>query len=431
MKGGLRFTAVVTVVVLSGFFTAAGATAQPTLAAEDSACGPELKLNDELPTLQMLQQDRAREVTMGLGVKVAVVDSGVDINNPHLVEAVDSANSMDFVNDGQGNGGIADANGHGTAVAGIIAARAIDGSSVVGLAPKVEIISIRVHNGQPEQDTQDTDSQGGNLLQRLIQGIRAAADAGAQVINVSASTPNDDSGLKSAVEYAYSKGALVVASAGNRGQAEDKTDSPRYPAAYDHVVSVAAVDSFGMPTDNAIHGPHVDIAAPGANVITANTNGIDCVFASDAPSTSFATAYVSAAAALLVARYANEGPDGWKYRLEATAVRPNPDERDDLIGWGVVQPYDALMFIPGDGVRGPLAPHASSAAPLVAAEGQDLTLGVSVSPWKISRSLAALIAVLAAMSLGILGPLLFLRRVKSEADPGELRSAGGLFPGSK
>ncbi|POH85133.1 hypothetical protein CJ026_026315 [Ralstonia pickettii] len=82
-------------------------------------------------------------------------------------------------------------------------------------------------------------------------------------------------------------------------------------------------------TDASIHGPHVALAAPGQDILTTSTQGGDCIYVSDKPATSFATAYVSAAAALVAAAYPQETPAQWAYRLEVTAVRANPDQRTD------------------------------------------------------------------------------------------------------
>ena len=159
---------------------------------------------------------------------------------------------------------------------------------------------------------------------------------------------------------ATDRGALVVASAGNRRTAEDPADGPRYPAAYPEVVAVAATDADDRVTDDSVHGAHVDLAAPGRDVLTAWGAWGDCYLSQDGESTSYATAYVSAAAALVAQRFPDDGPAGWKQRLEATAARERRDARDDVTGWGVVQPVEALTAVLDDGIAGPLrarVPH--------------------------------------------------------------------------
>ncbi|MFD2674974.1 type VII secretion protein EccB [Gulosibacter bifidus] len=290
--------------------------------------------------------DRAQQLALGEGVTVAVVDSGVDSRNKHL-NGVQGGH--DFT--GAGNG-LQDDEGHGTAVAGIIAAQPVDGSGLVGVAPKAKILPVRVY-----QSTQDNKMVGPNIPM-TADGIRWAADHGAQVIVAALSTSTDDPKLAEAVAYAQGKGSLVVASAGNRNTADedDKADGVRYPAGYDGVVSVTAVTDDGQPTDAAIHGVHVGVAAPGQNVLVSWFNDGDCIIAPDAPSTSFSTAYVAGVAALVASEYPDESPEMWKWRIEVSALRPSIAEHNELTGWGIVSPFDALTVTPDSAYQGPLVP---------------------------------------------------------------------------
>jgi subtilisin family serine protease len=125
------------------------------------------------------------------------------------------------------------------------------------------------------------------------------------------------------------------------------------------VVAVAATDADDRVTDDSVHGAHVDLAAPGSDVLTTFGAWGDCYLGQEGESTSYATAYVSAAAALVAQRFPHAGPARWKHRLEATAARDRRDARDDAAGWGVVQPVEALTSVLDDRVAGPLAPGAS------------------------------------------------------------------------
>ena len=118
---------------------------------------------------------------------------------------------------------------------------------------------------------------------------------------------------------------------------------------------MAATDADDRVTDDSVHGAHVDLAAPGRDVLTAWGAWGDCYLSQDGESTSYATAYVSAAAALVAQRFPDDGPAGWKQRLEATAARERRDARDDVTGWGVVQPVEALTAVLDDGIAGPAA----------------------------------------------------------------------------
>src|SRR5699024_10136494 len=137
-----------------------------------------------------------------------------------------------------------DAHSHGTAVAGIIAARQVEGSAVLGVAPEAMVQSVRVYYAETENAEEDDVHP---TPQRIAEGIAWAAQSGAQIINLSMSTDEDHPDLRAAVAEALDNDVLVIASAGNRTSAgnQDPT-APRYPAAYDGVLGVSAVDQQGV-----------------------------------------------------------------------------------------------------------------------------------------------------------------------------------------
>ena len=358
------------------------------------------------PALTRLAAERAWRSATGAGVLVAVVDSGVDPGNAHLTDAV--VPGVDLVGVAGDPAGRTDTAGHGTAVAGQIAARWREdlGSGVVGLAPAAAILPVRVYYADDDQAREQGVAPDAT---RMAAGIDAAVAAGARVVNVSMSTPNDTPALADAVRRATAAGALVVASAGNRNTSSDESDGPRYPAAYDGVLAVTAVDVDDRPAGDAIHGAHVDVAAPGTNVLTTFHAAGDCMLSGEGTSTSFATAYVSAAVALLAERYPEETPAQWAYRLEVTAARAQPAARDDLVGWGVVRPDAALEFVDDGTAPGPVSPVHGRAA----AQAADVRT-VDVSPredplagaradavwWGIGGTAVVLLAALAARVAG-------------------------------
>lgn len=369
------------------------------------------------PALNQLQAPLAWDTTRGAGVVVAVVDSGVDAANPHFAGVL--AGGTDLVGDGAGSAGYADGYGHGTAIAGEIAAQTVTGSGVQGLAPDARILSVRVFAGT---DDQAVAGGTGPSISRLAAGIRFAADAHAQVINVSLSTAVDDPALRDAVSYATAHGSLIVASSGNRDSSlaveKDQQDGVRYPAGYPGVLGVAATGASGVVTDDSIHGAQVALSAPGQNVLTAANTGGDCVYASSAPATSFATAYVSAAAALVASAHPDETPARWAYRLTASAIRAHPDARDDDSGWGVVQPYEAIVLVPGSETAGPVNPFAtappSAGGPAAASTvsvraNDDSQARQSATAVAVSVVGASLLAAIAALSI------LFARRRRAAA----------------
>ncbi|HTC80721.1 MAG TPA: S8 family serine peptidase, partial [Acidimicrobiia bacterium] len=220
---------------------------------------------------------------------VAVVDTDIDTSQPDLAGKV--VVGKNFSGDAT-----PDPEGHGTAVAGLIAAIPNNGIGIAGLGWNTRVLSVRV-----------LDSQGAGLASKIAAGIRYAADyPGVKIINLSlqqdsstAGTPSTE--LQNAIAYAQSKGLLVVAAAGNQPET-----TPSYPAAFNGVLSVAAVDgSDDTLAKFSRRGPWVDIAAPGVGVLTLATPCSDgnCWVTPDG--TSFATPIVSAAAALVWA--ANPG----------------------------------------------------------------------------------------------------------------------------
>lgn len=333
--------------VLATLVLAAGpALGVPTpAAAEDPrACRKDepARIEQDPPAFALMGIPAAWQLSTGRSasgeVRVAVVDSGVDATNQHLSAAM--APGIDLVADG--GDGTVDTFGHGTAIAAQIAARKVRGSGLVGVAPAVRIVPVRVYEGVDEGMVVPT-------AKRTAEGIDWAADqAGVRVIVVAQSTFSDDARLRSSVRRATRKGALVVASAGNSDTGQPNTVV--FPAGYSEVLSVTALDAAGQPTDAAQHGVHVELAAPGQQVLTAFFAS-DCLLAGEQPASSYAAGYVAGVAALVAARHPEEGPADWEYRLLATALRPAGAEKDSLVGWGVVAPYDAINFV-NDGSRG-------------------------------------------------------------------------------
>jgi subtilisin family serine protease len=171
---------------------------------------------------------------MGAGATIAVVDTGVDLNHPDLNAKL--VPGQDFVTDETCTPGAQDLNGHGTHVAGIAAASTNNGIGVAGTAPQAKILPVRVLNANGEGANTD-----------ISAGVRWAADAGAQVINLSLGTDIplvDVTDLGPAIDYAWSRGAVIVVAAGNASQ-----PLCAYPSASTaHAICVAATDSGGFPS---------------------------------------------------------------------------------------------------------------------------------------------------------------------------------------
>ena len=230
--------------------------------------------------LDKVSFESAWSVTRGRGVKVAIIDSGVEAAHQDLVGSV--LPGKDYVN--PADDGRIDPNGHGTHVAGIIAAHVDNGIGIDGAAPDVHILPVRV-----------LDANGGGDASNVAKGIIWAADHGARVINLSLGGGKSP-GIEQAMQYANSKGAVVLAAGGNNG---DSGNAPMYPAAYPEAIAVAAVDSSLTHPAFGNTGNYLDVSAPGVGIVS--LWGSSPTAYADASGTSMATPYGSAEAALIIA----------------------------------------------------------------------------------------------------------------------------------
>lgn len=262
----------------------------------------------------------------GKPVRVAVIDTGVDRANPQLSGAIDVGAGKDFV-DPKGGDGTTDTVGHGTKVAGLIAARPQEGTGFVGLAPDSTIIPIRQNDGQGK----------GNAFS-LGQAIDHAVSKGAQVINISQDTDvplSADSELGKAVQRAVDAKVVVVASAGNDGMSGEKRRT--YPAAFPGVLAVASSDRNNERAAFSQPGDFIGVAAPGVDMVSTVPGFGQCID----NGTSFSAPYVAGVAALLRAEHEDWTPQQIIWQIQGTAER-SVNGRDDYVGWGVVDPVRAV-----------------------------------------------------------------------------------------
>ncbi|MEV8508622.1 type VII secretion-associated serine protease mycosin [Actinoplanes sp. NPDC051475] len=288
--------------------------------------------------LKYLKIAEAHRLSTGKGVIVAVIDSGV---SKHRDLSGSVLNGMDFVK--RGGTGQNDVNGHGTSMAGIIAAHGSNGNGVLGIAPDAKILPIRVLG------------KGGRNAE-IGPAIKYAIAHGADVINISVSGGLDPATI-AAVRAASDADVVVVAAAGNSPRDAGVTA----PAVLESVVAAAAINRSGSKADISVAGPAIDLAAPGED-ITTTTNQNE--YAIKQKGTSDASAMISGAAALLRSKYPDMSAEETVQRLETTATDKGAPGVDDEYGHGIVNIVAALngTDVPASGQQSSSAPTASAPA---------------------------------------------------------------------
>jgi subtilisin family serine protease len=258
-------------------------------------------------------------------IKVGIIDTGISNKHPDLL-----ANIKGGVNTINPLKGWNDDNGHGSHVAGIVAALDND-IGVIGVGPQIDLYAIKVLG-----------ANGSGYLSDVIEGIQWAIANSMQVINMSLGTASDVQSLHDAIITAKNAGIVVVAAAGNSGGAVS------YPAAYPEVIAVSAADQNNVLASWSSRGPEVDLAAPGVDIYS-TYKGTGYATLSG---TSMAAPHVSGSAALVLntpvgAYDANANgkwdPDEVQKKLQDTATDLGNAGFDNLYGWGLVNAFAAIQ----------------------------------------------------------------------------------------
>ena len=271
-----------------------------------------------------LNRIRAREIwpmtTGHPNIFVAVLDTGIDKKHDDLDDQIVA--EVDFTDSTSAD----DLYGHGTHVAGIIAARSNNGLGITGLAPMSRLMNVKI-----------ADDKGKCCISSIADGIIWAVDNGAGVINVSIRLTDAMPRLEEAVDYAWNNGAIVVAAAGNDGSIK-----PMYPASYKNCIAVTAVREDGSLSPLSNYGNWIDVAAPGFNIYsTIPGNSYDYK-----TGTSFATAYTSGLAALLFDVVADMNNDGKLNDDVRTAIEAGCQYTGtDGLGRGIIDAAGSIAVI--------------------------------------------------------------------------------------
>lgn len=318
--------------------------------------------------LKLASIAEAWSLTLGQrSLKVAVIDSGVDPKHPdlkgHLLPLIDVWEASEGSDLLQTDSGILsfdgmDGNGHGTHVAGILAATVDEQSNMSGVAPGVTVLPIKA-----------TDYQGNTSALTLAKAVKRAVDEGCKVLNISIGGPQESSGsktLQEAIDYAINHGVVVVAATGNESDRRTGKVSPvTIPAAYPGVIAVAAVTEHDQVALYSNGGAETTIAAPGGGATRREGAKIRSTWPTydtfeslrahisgpyaDLSGTSMACPHVSGAVALLLSQEPYLTPAQVKVRLEATADDVNLPGYDTASGYGRINVYRALRGGNDDG----------------------------------------------------------------------------------
>ncbi|WP_341721128.1 type VII secretion-associated serine protease mycosin [Micromonospora sp. FIMYZ51] len=338
--------------------------------------------------LDYLNVEEAHQISRGAGVVVAVTDTGV---YPHTDLHENVLDGIDLLSETGGNGH-EDHNGHGTGMAGLIAAHGRrDGTGALGIAPQAKILPIRSFKSNSEGDTD-----------RLAESIEKSISAGADIISISAGGNGVNSRLLRAIDAARAANILVVASAGNRPNDAHVI----WPAALKGVISVGGVDRRGVHAEVSVVGPEIDIVAPAVEIYSTSYDDLYL----KGTGTSSAAAIVAGAAALIRAKYPYLPADEVAHRLTATAIDKGPPGRDDQYGYGVIDLVAALTAdVPPRGFESVPTSAPDDGGPTTAADG----------PWSNEEGAAT---VRGLVTLGVLlaaggAWALFVRHRRRSDDP--------------
>ena len=247
----------------------------------------------------------------GQGVKIAELDTGIDITQPDLV-VTGGVSEVSYT------ASYNDDNGHGTHVSGIIGAKN-NGVGLVGVAPDTSLYAVKV-----------LDSTGSGYVSDIISGIDWAITNKMDIITMSLGTKSDVAALHNAVDSAYTQGVLVVSAGGNDGAGGDTIE---YPARYSSVIAVGAVDKTNKRAYFSSTGKELEVSAPGVNIQSTYLNGQYATMSG----TSMATPFVAGDLALLKQAHPTYSASQLRSLLQQKVIDLGRKGRDSSYGFGLIQ----------------------------------------------------------------------------------------------
>lgn len=357
-------------------------------------------IRDQQWHLDALAVPKAHEYSRGRGVVVAVVDSGVDVTVPDLAGGAVLPGAG--FGSATGTGGTEDTDGHGTAMAALIAGRGVDGGAH-GVAPEATILPVSVGSDGAKFTTA-----------AVAEGITWAVDQGADVVNLSLTseatlTPD----LLRAVNHAFDHDVVVVAGTGNDG-----VERIGAPANIRGVLAVAGTERDLVPWGSSNTGPETVLAAPAKGIVSAVPRSVVDTGYAEMDGTSAATALVSGAAALVRATYPDMNAASVVNRLIATATDAGVPGRDDATGFGQVDPVAAITADVADVQRNPLAPPPrTTAAPAPTSSEPRAERAVNGPAWSAGTRAGIVLGGLLAILVGVAVAGLLLSRTRRPEPP--------------
>ncbi|MEV6344866.1 S8 family serine peptidase [Actinoplanes sp. NPDC051851] len=311
--------------------------------------------------LAAVKAPQAQKITKGGGVTVALIDTGVDAGHPDLNGVLLAGKTF---GGSTSDAGHTDPVGHGTSMAGLIAAQGGGENHALGIAPDAKILPVAINTGNDIS---------------VAEPIRWAVDQGADIINLSNGRSDGEARPEelAAIAYAQSKDVVVIAAAGNL---EKDGLGVNAPADTPGVIAVSGIGEDGFGWSGSSTGPEIALAAPAEQIVTTGERAQRETGYSISDGTSDATAIVSGVAALVRSKYPKMSAANVINRLIKTATDKGNKGRDDIYGYGVVNAQKALTADVASVDKNPLGEVAVSPSATAEASGGNLTSGILSTP---------------------------------------------------